>query len=132
LPEDSSSEYSPSDDEVAPPRKTRKVSSSSGDKVFKASGRTSFRSFAVFPEYLKDPAVVLSLSANTNYPPAFREKVISAAETKFQEVFEGRREFGRSIVVKSIPKEAFKPPYQVNVFTKALFDPLESSATNAV
>jgi len=72
-----------------------------------------FRSFVRFPDILKDPQAVGAFIAHTHYPAEFSQRVIQAAEAKFDAVYQGRQSFGQGIVVKSIPAEPFKPLYQV-------------------
>lgn len=106
-----------SDNEFKPPRKSHKKKKNlvlpKCPKKKNVDGRNSFRTFAVFPDFLKDPKVVMSLSAHVNYPEEFKNQVISNAEAKFNRVYTGQQKFGRSIVIRSIPQEPFKPNYEV-------------------
>lgn len=78
-----------------------------------------FRSFATYPKYLMDPEVVRCLDFMNEGTPEIRQAILSAAESKLNQVLSGATVFGERVLIKSF--KPIRPPFTMVASPQNLF-----------
>ena len=78
-----------------------------------------FRSFATYPKYLMDPEVVRCLDFMNEGTPEIRQAILSAAESKLNQVLSGATVFGEPVLIKSF--KPIRPPFTMVASPQNLF-----------